>query len=130
MTTAKGPHRPVEDPKSLLTADGSERSSCTYRNTRQPACLQRLLYLYHAATATVLRLNIKVLWAFVPLGLAAAVFNMNSIVTSTFNFLAIIPLSVQVCRLSDKLSARSGDLLGALINAIFGNGVELIVILS
>ena len=77
-----------------------------------------------------LRLNVRILWVFLPLGLAAEVFHMNPIAIAIFNFLAIIPLSEKVSDLSDKLSDAFGDLLGALINATFGNAVELIVILS
>jgi hypothetical protein len=129
MTSADGLDRPI-DLEPLLTADGSEHSSYTYRNNRRLAWLQRLLYIYYTVTKTVLRLNIKVLWAFVLLSFTARVININSIVISTFNFLAAILLSARVSDLSNKLSDESGDLLGALINATFGNAVELIVILS
>jgi hypothetical protein len=50
--------------------------------------------------------------------------------TSVFNFLAIIPLSATVSNISDELSDELGDLWGGLINATFGNAVELIVILA
>jgi Ca2+:H+ antiporter len=110
----------------LLTPNASD----AYPNplVRRPTWIQRSSYvIYHAARTTALRLEIRVFWVFVPLGLAAGAFNANSIVVSIFNFLAIIPLSARVSDLSDKLSEEFGDLLGALINATFGNAVELSV---
>jgi Ca2+:H+ antiporter len=54
--------------------------------------------------AIVLQLNIRKLWVFLPLGLAAELFNMNPIMIAIFNFLAIIPPSERESALSDNLS--------------------------
>jgi hypothetical protein len=61
----------------------------------------------------------------VPLGLLAGLFGWHPVMTSTFNFLAIIPLSALVSEASDALSVP--DLASGLINASFGNAVELSV---
>jgi Ca2+:H+ antiporter len=130
MANADGPIRLAEEAQPLLGDDDNERSSHPGDNIEGPAWFQRPLRVYHAARAAALQLgNINVLLVFVPLGLAAGAFNWSSISTSIFNFLAIIPLSAVVSDSSDKLSDEFGDLLGALINATFGNAVELIVIL-
>lgn len=71
--------------------------------------------------------NINVYLIFVPLGVAAAIFKANAVLVSSFNFLAIIPLSAIISNSSDKLSDYWGPLIGGLINATFGNAVELIV---
>ena len=114
----------------LLTPDDSEPSRTPSNSTRRPVWLQCLLCVYYAARRTAPQLiSINVLWIFVPLGLTSGALHWNSILTSIFNFLAIIPLSAAVSDASDKLSDAFGDLLGALINATFGNAVELIVIL-
>jgi Ca2+:H+ antiporter len=130
MANADGPNQPADEAVPLLPTDDSERSSYPSDNIRRPVWVERPLWVYHAARATALQLsNINVLWVFVPLGLAVGAFSRSSVLTSIFNFLAIIPLSAVVSDLSDKLSDEFGDLLGALINATFGNAVELIVIL-
>jgi len=74
--------------------------------------------------------GINVLLIFVPLGFAAAILKANAVTVSSFNFLAIIPLSALVSGSSDKLSDYWGPLIGGLINATFGNAVELIVRLT
>jgi Ca2+:H+ antiporter len=71
--------------------------------------------------------SIKILLIFVPLGLGAGILKANAVVVSVFNFLAIIPLSVLLSDSSDKLSDILGPLMGQLINATFGNAVELTV---
>lgn len=130
MANGDGRNRPAEEAVPLLATDDGARSRHRNNNIRRPIWFQHLLRIYHAATAIVLQLSsVHVLWVFVPLGLAARAFNWSSISTSIFNFIAIIPLSALVSDTSDKLSDEFGDLLGALINATFGNAVELIVIL-
>jgi Ca2+:H+ antiporter len=100
---------------------------------RRPTQLERVLSTYVTyvprATHTVATklLSIKLLWPFVPLGLVVGALRWKTVPTSAFNFLAIIPLSAAVSDASDKLSDQFGDLAGALINATFGNAVELIV---
>lgn len=82
------------------------------------------LQIYHA----ILRLNnVNVLLAFLPLGILSGLLGWNPIVTAVSNFLAIISLSALVSYSSDELSHYLGELSGALINAMFGNAVELVV---
>jgi Ca2+:H+ antiporter len=107
-------------------------NSCEHPR-RRPTQLERVLSAYATyvprATHTVATklLSIKLLWPFVPLGLVVGALRWKTVPTSAFNFLAIIPLSAAVSDASDKLSDQFGDLAGALINATFGNAVELIV---
>ena len=142
-----GRYRPVNEDEALplLTSDHGDddsdddepsRSSRSSRSSRLPSnssrrsvWLQRLLRVNHVARSTAPQLICKnILWVCAPLGVLSGVFHWNSIATSIFNFLAIIPLSAALSDASDKLSDAFGDLLGALINATFGNAVELIVI--
>jgi Ca2+:H+ antiporter len=132
MMNAHGGSRPADEDEAvpLLTSIDSEPSRPPSNSTKRPVWSQRLLCVYHAARRTAPQLiNIKVLWIFAPLGLTSGALRWNSISTSIFNFLAIIPLSAAVSDASDKLSDAFGDLRGALINATFGNAVELIVML-
>ncbi|KAF8860899.1 calcium/proton exchanger [Acephala macrosclerotiorum] len=129
MMNANG-SRPADEDETvpLLAPDDSEPSRPPNNSSMRPVWFQGLLCVYHAARRTARQLiNINVLWVFAPLGLTSGALHWNSISTSIFNFLAIIPLSAAVSNASDKLSDAFGDLLGALINATFGNAVELIV---
>lgn len=72
-------------------------------------------------------ININVLLVSVPLGFLAARLSWNDVVISAFNFLAIIPLSALISNASDTIGNRWGGLVGGLVNASFGNTVELIV---
>jgi Ca2+:H+ antiporter len=127
MANADGRNRPSEEDEGVpllqATSDREPSPHPAGDNTRRSSWSALLRRVYHAATIDLL------LWVFVPLGLVSGAFSWTSILTSIFNFLAIIPLSAAVSDFSDTLSEEFGDLLGALINATFGNAVELIVIL-
>ncbi len=89
--------------------------------------VQYSLYASRAAKAALRTSKIYVLLVFVPLGISARTFGWHSIAISIFNLLAIIPLSALVSYSAEELSIYVGELVGGLINATFGNAVELIV---
>lgn len=72
-------------------------------------------------------ISMNVLLVFVPLGFLAAELSWNDVTVSALNFLAIIPLSGLISNASDTIENRWGGLVGGLVNASFGNTVELIV---
>ena len=45
----------------------------------------------------------------------------------TINFFAIIPLAAVLSFATEEISMRLGEAMGGLLNATFGNAVELIV---
>lgn len=47
--------------------------------------------------------------------------------TFVLNFLAIIPLAAVLSFATEEISVNLGEALGGLLNATFGNAVELIV---
>jgi calcium/proton exchanger cax len=51
----------------------------------------------------------------------------NPTATFVLNFLAIIPLASLLSFATEELAATLGETLGGLLNATFGNAVELIV---
>jgi Ca2+:H+ antiporter len=51
----------------------------------------------------------------------------DPIVTFMLNFIAIIPLAALLSFATEQLSTKLGQTLGGLMNATFGNAVELIV---
>ncbi len=70
---------------------------------------------------------INVLLVFVPVGIIAGATGWNPTVVFVLNFLAIIPLASLLSFATEELSMKLGQTLGGLLNATFGNAVELIV---
>lgn len=63
----------------------------------------------------------------VPLGLVAGKYEWDSAAVFVLNFLAIFSLAEIISYSTEELSASVGKILGGLINAAFGNAVEMIV---
>lgn len=70
---------------------------------------------------------INVLLIFVPLGIVAEFVHFPKLAIFILNFLAIIPLAKLLGFATEELAFRVGETLGALLNATFGNAVELIL---
>lgn len=70
---------------------------------------------------------VNVLLVFVPLGLIAGAAGWSPVTVFVLNFLAIIPLAACLSFATEELSSKLGEALGGLLNATFGNAVELIV---
>jgi Ca2+:H+ antiporter len=64
---------------------------------------------------------------FVPIGIIAGALHWNPTAVFILNFIAIIPLASLLSFATEELSAKLGQTLGGLMNATFGNAVELIV---
>ncbi len=62
-----------------------------------------------------------------PLGIIAGALGWDPIAVFVLNFLAIIPLASLLSFATEELSVKLGQTLGGLLNATFGNAVELIV---
>lgn len=76
----------------------------------------------------VLKTNpVNLLLVAVPLGLIAGKLEWSPEVVFTLNFLAIIPLAALLSFATEEVSAKVGETIGGLLNASFGNAVELIV---
>jgi Ca2+:H+ antiporter len=63
----------------------------------------------------------------VPIGIIAGKTNWDPIAVFTINFFAIIPLAAVLSFATEQISVKLGEALGGLLNATFGNAVELIV---
>ncbi|KAF2723788.1 Calcium/proton exchanger [Polychaeton citri CBS 116435] len=70
---------------------------------------------------------INIMLVFVPVGIALNYAGVNKIVVFVVNFLAIIPLAAMLSFATEELAMYVGETLGGLLNASFGNAVELIV---
>ena len=70
---------------------------------------------------------VNVLLVFVPAGIVLGALNVNPTATFIVNFLAIVPLAALLSFATEELSVKLGQTIGGLMNATFGNAVELIV---
>ncbi|GJJ73605.1 Ca2+:H+ antiporter [Entomortierella parvispora] len=71
--------------------------------------------------------RINALLVFVPIGIIAAQLHWSPMAVFLLNFVAIIPLAKLLGYATEEIAMRLGDNLGALLNASFGNAVELIL---
>jgi Ca2+:H+ antiporter len=79
---------------------------------------------------TLVRDYVNLLLVMVPLGIVAGALGWDSTAVFTLNFFAIIPLASLLSFATEELAATMGQALGGLMNATFGNAVELIVSLT
>lgn len=70
---------------------------------------------------------INVLLVFVPLGIVSHFVHWSATTTFVLNFLAIVPLASLLSFATEELAVSVGQTVGGLLNATFGNAVELIV---
>ena len=73
-------------------------------------------------------LNILLLCA--PLGIVAGLKGWSPSIVFTANFVALIPLALLLGEVTEDLAVRFGDVVGGLLNATFGNVVEMILSLA
>ncbi|KAJ6502004.1 Sodium/calcium exchanger protein-domain-containing protein [Mycena sanguinolenta] len=64
---------------------------------------------------------------FVPLSATAHYLNWDAALRFSFSFIAIIPLAKLLGEATEQMSAKLGQTLAGLLNASFGNAVEIIV---
>jgi hypothetical protein len=81
----------------------------------------------HISYHTLMSNYVNVLLVFVPLGIVSGAVGWDPTTTFVLNFLAIIPLASLLSFATEELAAKLGQTLGGLLNATFGNAVELIV---
>ncbi|CAM1501908.1 Fc.00g038920.m01.CDS01 [Cosmosporella sp. VM-42] len=86
-----------------------------------------LAYAWHITKVTLLSNYVNFLLIMVPIGIVAGQMGWNSTAVFTINFFAIIPLAAVLSFATEEISLKLGETLGGLLNATFGNAVELIV---
>lgn len=76
----------------------------------------------------VLKTNyVNIFLVFVPLGIVAGAADWSPVLQFVLNFIAIIPLASLLAFATEELAVPLGQTIGGLLNATFGNAVELIV---
>ncbi|KAL7960069.1 Ca2+ transporter [Trichoderma compactum] len=89
--------------------------------------VRSLAYTWHVTKVTLLSNYVNFLLIMVPIGIVAGRLGWNSTAVFTINFFAIIPLAAVLSFATEEISLKLGEALGGLLNATFGNAVELIV---
>ncbi|RSL44202.1 hypothetical protein CEP54_014785 [Fusarium duplospermum] len=89
--------------------------------------LRYLVHPWHVIKVTFLSSYVNFLLVMVPVGIVAGGQGWNPTAVFTINFLAIIPLAAVMSFATGEISLKLGGILGGLLNATFGNAVELIV---
>ncbi|KAI3320281.1 Calcium/proton exchanger [Xylariaceae sp. AK1471] len=84
-------------------------------------------HVWHITKATLLSSPVNILLFAVPIGIIAGKTHWDPIAVFTINFFAIIPLAAVLSFATEQISVNLGEALGGLLNATFGNAVELIV---
>ncbi|KAF1936124.1 Calcium/proton exchanger [Clathrospora elynae] len=84
-------------------------------------------HILHLFYAVLVSNYVNVLLVFVPIGIVAGAMGWNPTAVFILNFIAIVPLAALLSFATEELSAKLGQTLGGLMNATFGNAVELIV---
>ncbi|CAN8097976.1 unnamed protein product [Discula destructiva] len=84
-------------------------------------------HAFNVLKVTLLSSYVNVLLVFVPLGILAGILEWSATAVFTLNFFAIIPLASILSFATEEISVKLGETLGGLLNATFGNAVELIV---
>jgi Ca2+:H+ antiporter len=82
---------------------------------------------YKPIELTIKSSIVNYLLIFVPLGLVAGYFEWSNNAIFWLNFAAIVPLASVLAYATEELAEHVGETVGGLLNATFGNAVELIV---
>ncbi|POR39744.1 Vacuolar calcium ion transporter [Tolypocladium paradoxum] len=125
MSTPQPPRPDAAESTPLLAA--AQGASST-----QPRPLLRRASgeAWRALSATLLCSGTNVLLVCVPIGLMAGGWGWPQAAVFALNFLAMLPLASILTFATEQLAAVVGSVAGGLINATFGNAVEMIVGIS
>ena len=71
--------------------------------------------------------KLLLLLVFVPCSIVFGAMEANPNLVFVFSMLAILPLAMLLSNATEELANEAGEVIGALLNATFGNAVEMIV---
>ncbi|KAB5595465.1 Vacuolar calcium ion transporter [Ceratobasidium theobromae] len=119
-----------------MTAESQPLLANGNGHTRQSSFIQKISQVFAAdgepgwidSTKFILLSSwFNILLVFIPLAFAADKLGWDAGLRFAFSFIAIIPLAKLLGEATEQLSMRLGQTLGGLLNASFGNAVEIIV---
>lgn len=111
----------ASDAAHTVKAKSKQMSEDSRWYVRMPANFVRLTWLTLASN------YVNVFLVFVPAGIVLGAMDSNPTAIFVVNFLAIVPLAALLSFATEELSVKLGQTIGGLMNATFGNAVELIV---
>jgi Ca2+:H+ antiporter len=91
------------------------------KHHHEPTHLGSFVHLFTASYV------ITAMLAFVPVGIALGATKQNDTIVFIMNFLAIIPLAKLLGDATEELALHTNQSIGGLLNASFGNAVEIII---
>ncbi|KAJ3153766.1 hypothetical protein HDU86_005099 [Geranomyces michiganensis] len=121
--TNNADHSSIE---SINSAPHISNNNSTIANEKTPAHKHNLS-LWGQIRAALFGSYVNILLVFVPIGIAMHFIKASSLVVFITCFIAIIPLAGMLSYATEELALRVGETLGGLLNASFGNAVELIM---
>ncbi|SCN58617.1 cation/H+ antiporter, putative [Plasmodium chabaudi adami] len=74
----------------------------------------------------ILNNKLNILLLFIPIGILSYLLGTPDIYIFFFNFMALIPLSALMGSVTEDLALHTGEIIGGLLNATFGNLMEMI----
>lgn len=98
-----------------------------FKNAQEPGTPSLLASVRHTVEVTFLSSYTNVLLIFVFLGILSGSQEWNPSAVFILNFLAIFPLASLLSFATEELAKSVGQTVGGLINASFGNAIEMIV---
>merc|ERR1711939_485315 len=107
---------------------GRENGDANRRKSSLTAFFEFFAHKNHTAGLDSENNNyVNILLVFVPLGIVAGAMGWNPTTVFILNFFAIVPLAAVLSFATEEISMKLGQTMGGLLNATFGNAVELIV---
>ncbi|KAN0119258.1 Calcium/proton exchanger [Hyaloscypha variabilis] len=111
------------DSTSAQTANGDTASAPAYPQIG--FSISR--YVHHVVKATLYSTKANFLLVFIPLSIVGAAHEWNPALIFGLSFFAMFPLAELLSWSTEQLSASTGQVIGGLLMAAFGNAVEMIV---
>ncbi|KAI1150851.1 Calcium/proton exchanger [Nemania diffusa] len=105
----------------------SEEDTGTLEEDEKPKRSKGDFTLKNQIQRTLFSSPINILLLAAPAGIALWALKTPGPAVFIVNFIAIIPLATLLSDATEQVALRTGDTVGGLINATFGNAVELIV---
>ncbi|CAF9910879.1 MAG: hypothetical protein ALECFALPRED_006919 [Alectoria fallacina] len=120
-------HEHINEQTSLLAGQFTNSNGVPLWEDNERPFIKWPAYFGRKVQQTLTSNYVNVFLVFVPLGIVSGAVGWSPTATFILNFLAIIPLASLLSFATEELSAKLGQTLGGLLNATFGNAVELIV---
>jgi len=118
------------DERTPLTRRSNSHSGGKPLHEDDRAWVRWPMSFIHLAWLTLASNYVNILLVFVPAGIALGATDADPTTVFIINFIAIVPLASLLSFATEELSVKLGQTIGGLMNATFGNAVELIVCLT